>query len=284
MTGGAEKPPLEVKLSRRELPRVVQREREAQRTENERLEKVARPRLEAQLHACRMALDQLKDWHRRIADTTDLELTGYSRGSAIWLLAGRSLGLLEAVIVLAEAGIDTETMVMGRALHEADHMLLVFCAADEDELVRLWLDDDGKHGYVRPKSSHEAQERFEEKLDEAMREQGLPSLGRTGPLVDEVYDRMSRVAHSRRSTCLSSVSEPLREFAYGRHPSPIRRAVVVEWTSSMTVEVLNAVGDALRAFYGQGFFVEKVAPLVRGVEAVRGTSPLDADSIIAAAS
>src|SRR5438093_2315215 len=70
-------------------------------------------------------------------------------------------------------------------------------------------------------SSREAQGRFEEKLDQAMREQGLPSLGRTGQLVDELYDRMSRVAHNRRSTCVSSFSEPLREFAYGRHPSPI---------------------------------------------------------------
>jgi len=230
-----------------------------------------------------MALEQLKDWHRRVADTTDLQLTGYSRASAIWLLTGRSLGLLDALIVLAEAGVDTETMVMGRALHEANHMLLAFCSTDEEELVRLWLDDEGRHRYVRPKASRGAQERFEAKLDEAMHAQGLPSLGRTGSLVDEVYDRMSRVAHSRRSTCVSSVAEPLREFAYGRHPSPLRRATVVEWASSMTGEVLNAVGDALRAFYGQGFFVEKIAPLVGSIDAVRKTAPLDDESLNAAA-
>jgi hypothetical protein len=273
-----------VDISRRTLPEEVQRNREAYRAQNERLEEVAKPRIEAQLQACRMAVEQLEAWHRRIADETDLDPTGYSRGAAVWLLSGRAIGFLKALIVLAEAGIEVEAMAIGRALHEADHMLLAFCAPDGEAVVRRWLDDEGKHGYVKPGESRKAQASFEEEMEEAMQAQGLPSLGRTGPLADELYDRMSRVAHSRRSTCVSSFSEPLREFAYGTHPFPVRRGIVVEWTSTMTVEVLNSVGDALRAFYGQGFFTEKVAPLVHSVDAVRESCPLDEDSILAAAS
>jgi len=79
MNDAGQKPSLEIELRLRDLPAEVKRSRELARQENERLELAARPRMEAQLHACKMALEQLKDWHRRVADTTDLQLTGYSR-------------------------------------------------------------------------------------------------------------------------------------------------------------------------------------------------------------
>ncbi len=274
-----EKPLVEQRLSLRELPDEVRHAREAQRMDDLANEKVAKPRMEAQIAACRMALEQLKAWHRRIADRTDLDLAAYSRGSALWLVSGRSLGLLEALIVQAEAGIDTEAMVTARTLHEANRVLLVFCDPDEEELLRLWLDDEGKQNFVRAGAARKAQGRWEDKLDEAMRDQELPSIGSTVDLSAQVYDRMSRVAHNRRSTCISGLWEDGREFAYGRQPSVIRRAAVVEWISSMTGEVLNCVGDALRAFYGEGFFVKEIAPLVLSVTAVRETSPLDEASI-----
>jgi len=47
----------------------------------------------------------------------------------------------------------------------------------------------------------------------------------------------------------------------------------------MTVEVVNSVGDALRSFYQGDFFVEKMAPLVQSIDAIRKTCPLDEDSI-----
>ena len=278
-TPQSEEPSLAVTLSHRELSDDVRRRREAARAENERIEAVVKPRIEAQLQACRIVLEQLMDWHREVADSTDLDLTGHSRASAIWLLSGRCLGLLEALLVLAEAGIEAETMVMGRALHEADLMLLAFLAPDEEDIVRLWLRDEGRHRYVRPATSRAVQGQFEEQMDEVFQEQGLPSIGRTGPLADELYDRLSRVTHSRRSSCTSSVNETLREFSYGRHASPIRRGSVVELSSVMTQEVVNAVGDGIRAFRSPGFFSEEVQPLYLSIEAVRRTCPLDHESV-----
>lgn len=72
-------------------------------------------------------------------------------------------------------------------------------------------------------------------------------------------------------------------MAYGRAPNALRWASAVEWTSSMTIEVVNSVGDALRSFYQGNFFVEKMAPLVQSIEAIRKTCPLDEDSIHQAA-
>jgi hypothetical protein len=47
----------------------------------------------------------------------------------------------------------------------------------------------------------------------------------------------------------------------------------------MTTEVLNSVGDALRALYSQPqFFTERIVPLVKGIEAVRQSAPLESGS------
>jgi hypothetical protein len=72
-------------------------------------------------------------------------------------------------------------------------------------------------------------------------------------------------------------------MAYGIAPNPLRRATTVEWSASVTVEVANAVGDALRAFFGRDFFVSKIAPLVLEVEAVRQSLPLDKAALLEAA-
>jgi len=202
----------------------------------------------------------------------------------VWLLAGRCLGLHEVLIVQAEAGVDNEGLVVGRALHEACNILMAFLADPEDEeLVRLWLDDDGKHRYVKQGAARAAQDRYETSLNKAMADAGLPPLGNTKALKEELYDRMSRTAHNRRSSCVSSLWKEGREMAYGRAPSALRWASAVDWTSSMTVEVINSVGDALRSFFQGDFFVREMAPLVQSIKAIRQTCPLDEGSIQEAA-
>ena len=275
---------LNVSIRRRELPKEVDEARRQAQAENELIEPIARPRIEANLMACQLVLDTLTTYHAGVADKTDLDVTGDSRGAAIWMVAGRCLGLGSSLLALARAGIDNEVLVMGRAIHEATRILLVFNDPDEEELIRLWLKDEGKHAYVRPSAAREAQDRFEAKLDEATDRAGLPSLGRTADLSAQVYDQMSRTAHCRRSSCANSVAEPLRQMTYGYHRSPVRRAACAEWTASMTVEVANAVGDALRAFYGQGFFAEKIAPLIQSIAAVRQEQPLGRDDLLEAVS
>lgn len=275
---------IEVELQLRELPPEVKTLREQHREQDARLREVVRPRAEAHIAACRTVTRDLQKWHQQIADRTDLDLDGYSRGSAIWLLAGRCLGLHEVMIAQAEAGVDNEGLIVGRALHEACNILMAFLADPEEEkLVRLWLDDDGKHRYVKQGAARAAQDRFETSLNEAMEEAGLPPLGNTIDFKEELYDRMSRTAHNRRSSCVSSLWKEGRQMAYGRAPSALRWASAVEWTSSMTVEVVNSVGDALRSFYQGDFFVEKMAPLVQSIDAIRKTCPLDEGSIRQAA-
>jgi hypothetical protein len=277
--GDASRLPINVPLNIRALPAEVQVHRDRVHEEDAVLEGIVKPRIEAHVATCRLVAKQLQDWHQRVADKTDLQLTGYSRGAAVWLLAGRCLGLLEALLVQVEAGIDNEALITGRAIHEAARILLVFCDAEEEELLRVWLDDEGKHGYVRPSETRAAQERFEEKLNEAMEREGLRGLNTTTELSAQIFDEMSRVAHSRRSSCVNSVWQAGRQMAYGRHPSPMRRASSASWGGAMTVEVANAVGDALRAFFGGGFFEKEIAPLIKSVEAIGEAAPLEAAAI-----
>ena len=277
-------PSTEVKLQLRDLPPEVETLREQHRKQDAQLREVVKLRAEAQIAACRIVASDLQKWHQQIADRTDLDLDGYSRGSAIWLLAGRCLGLHEVMIVQAEAGVDNEGLVVGRALHEACNILMAFLAdSEEEKLVRLWLDDDGMHRYVKQGAARAAQDRFEVNLNMAMEKAGLPRLGNTINLKEKLYDRMSRTVHNRRSSCVSSLWKEGRQMAYGRAPSALRWASAVEWTSSMTVEVVNSVGDALRSFYQGAFFVEKMAPLIQSIDAIRKTCPLDEDSIHQAA-
>jgi hypothetical protein len=275
---------IDVPLQMRELPAEVKAIREQMAEQDAVLAGIVQPRVEAQIAACRMVAKQLQVWHQGIADTTNLDLTGYSRGAATWLLAGRCLGLLEVLLVQAEAGIDNEALIVGRAAHEANRLLMAFCSdPDEDELVRLWLNDEGKHGYVKQGAARAANNRFEEKLNDAIKDQGMQPLGSTSALTAELYDRLSRTVHNRWSSCVSSVWEQGRQMAYGRAPNQLRRAGAVEWTTSVTIEVVQSVGDALRAFYGNDFLVKEVAPLLQSIAAVRASSPLDEVSIMGAA-
>jgi len=247
-------------------------------------ESVARPRIEAVLTACNLVRQQLESFHRRYAEGTDLNLTGYSRASAIWLLSGRVLGLHRAMLVQIQAGICAEAVVTGRAIHEAARILFAFTVRGTDDLVRMWLDDEGRHGYVKQGAAREAEERFSEELARVMTATGLPQIPSTKAMTEEVYDHLSRVAHSRRSSCVDAVWAPGRQMAYGWHPSAIRRAGYASWAAAMTTEVLNAVGDALHHLYGtQKFFTEEIVPLRASVEAVRQSAPLDEKSIRRAA-
>lgn len=269
-----------VPIRMRNLPAEVAQARLAAAADDAANEKVARPRMDAVFMACKLAADELEALHSGYADITDLDLTGYSRASAIWLLSGRTLGLLRALLVQVEAGICNEAFVTGRAIHEASRVLFAFGAPGADDVVRLWLDDEGRHGYVKQGMARAIEERYEIELAEAMEQAGLSRIASTKEKTEELYDLMSRTAHNRRSSCVDAVSEPARRMAYGWNPSAIRRAGYTAWAASMTTDVLNSVGDALRALYSQPeFTTERIVPLVNGINAVREAAPLDEDSI-----
>lgn len=271
----------DLKLSRRDLPAPAVAARLDQAASNGTVWKVAKPRIGAMLGACKTILQDLEDRHAVLAEQTDLDLTGYSRGSAVWLLSGRLIGLHRALLIQVEAGIDGEALVTGRAIHEGARVLYAFGVPDADDLVRKWLDDAGRHGYVKQKAAREAHDRFEKQVDDALAAQGLPTFGRTSELTEEMYDRMSRAAHNRRSSCMASVNESTRRMTYGVQSDPFRRGATVTWAAAMTAEVINAVGDSLRALYGSDdYFSKQIAPLQRALWAVRDEFRLDRKSLI----
>jgi hypothetical protein len=100
----------------------------------------------------------------------------------------------------------------------------------------------------------------------------------------ELYDRMSRVGHNRRSSCVDAVWEPGRTMAYGRSPSAIRRAGYASWAGVMTDEALIAVGEALTTLcWPKDLFGERITPLQQSIAAMRRTAPLGEPSIREAA-
>ena len=254
---------------RRELPAGVVAARLAADADNTRNEVVAQPRIAAVLTACKLVAQDLEALHR---------------ASAIWLLSGRELGLLRAMLVQVEGGICNEAMVTGRAMHEAAVVLASFSVPDEEDCVRVFLDDDGKFGYVKQAKALEAQERYEEQLAAAMEEAGVPRIPPSKAKMQELYDRMSRVGHNRRSSIVDAYWEPGRLMAYGYNASPIRRAGYASWAATMTIEAANVVGDALRALYSSHqWFTRTIVPLIRSIEALHETHPLDEKSIRQAA-
>jgi len=264
----------------RVLPAEVAQARLEAASEDAANEEVARPRIDAVLTACKLAAGELEALHSGYADITDLDLTGYSRASAIWLLSGRTLGLLRALLVQVEAGIGNEAIVTGRAIHEASRVLFAFGVPGADDVVRRWLDDEGRHDYVKQGMARDAEERYETELAKAMEEAGLSRIASTKEKTEELYDHMSRTGHNRRSSCVDAVWEPGRQMAYGRSLSAIRRAGYATWAASMTTEVLNSVGDSLRGLYAEPEFItERIVPLVKGINAVREAAPLDERSI-----
>jgi hypothetical protein len=264
------------KTNRRPIPADVIELRDTQRRFNEANAAVAEPRVVAHIEVSREALDRLEALHRYLADETDLDLTAHSRGSAVWLLSGRLLGLTESMWIQVKAGVANEVLIMGRAMHEAARVLGAVLDKDEEELLRLWLEDSGKNHYVRPKAARDAQARTEAKLVEALKALGSEpvSEGNLKEMNERMYDLLSRAAHNRRSACLESLWESGREMAYGWQPSVLHRAYYVGWAGQITVEVVHAVGDGFAAFFGKDFFLTEMQPLIDEIERVTREFPL----------
>jgi hypothetical protein len=278
-----EKRRLDVSIKLRELPARAAELRILGAADDARNEEVVRPRVEAHMATCRLVLDALSTYHARVADTTDLNLDGSSRQAAIWLVAGRCLGLLHAFLVQIGAGVCTEALVTARALHEANRLVFVFGQAGGEKLLRLWLEDEGRYGYVKPGKAREAQGEFEELLNHVLVEKGLPVIRETTELDEGMYDMLSRTAHNRRASCLDAVWLPARRMSYGYNASAVRRAAYASWAGALTVEVADMVGDALGMFFGRSFHREKIVPLKQSLEAIDHAQPLDERSIREAA-
>lgn len=184
-----------------------------------------------------------------------------------------------------------------RAMHEATRLLSALADEGEPELLRRWLkDEDNK--WVRPAETRKAQENQRARLRESMEaaKQEAEAAGDEARASDiaaglaldgmregdqllrasrQIYDVLSRIAHSRRSGVKDAVSAELRRMATGPHPDPVIRAQYVEYTGHIVEEAVLHVGDALGRFHGRGWFTAQVKPLIESIQKLRVVVPLD---------
>lgn len=267
-----EKPSIDVRIKAVAPSPSAAANRLASAAQNLRAAPAAEARSNTVLVGCEEAFHSLTRMHSTYLDVTDLDPTGHSRPAAIWLVSGRCLGLLRALLAQVRAGVMDEALVTDRAIHEAIQLLLLFSVPEDeqaDDLVRAWLADEGEHGYIKQRDAREAQDRYENRLAEAMEAVGKLRLAPTWKAMKELYALKSRVVHSRRSSCLASYSAPLRQMVYGWHPSPTERASAADWAATVTGTVIGGVGDALRALYGSPrFFTEHVQPIQQRLDEI----------------
>jgi hypothetical protein len=95
----------------------------------------------------------------------------------------------------------------------------------------------------------------------------------------QIYDVLSRIAHTRRSGTTDAVAAELRTMATGPHPDPAIRADYVEYAGHVIEEGVLIVGDALGRFYGPGWFAEHVKLLIDAIGAARTVTPIDPAAI-----
>lgn len=182
------------------------------------------------------------------------------------------------LLVQVEAGVDNEALITGRAIHEASQIVFAFRSGEADELVHLWLEDEGRHGYVKQKPARDAQDRFAASLEEAMKRRGMNTIAPVRHLVEELYDQMSRTAHSRRSSCVIRLGgwapDVVRDPPL---PTQARRCGAMGGIDDGRVTI--SAGDALAAFFEPDSFSREIRPIQQSIAAVGNSSPLDQTEI-----
>ena len=148
------------------------------------------------------------------------------RWAAVWQLAGRAIGFAQALLILANAGVGDDALPTARAMHEAVRLLEGVTNRHDRQLVTRWLADDDDR-YVRPREARAAVEAGEALGREMMIAAGEEPVANTRHLSDELYHRMSLVAHNRRRVLELVISPSLRRMARGSHPGPIGKAQAV---------------------------------------------------------
>jgi hypothetical protein len=287
---------LDIPVCAQPLSNSVVAARDAAERQNKTNAATVAPRIEAHLKAGRIAIETLRAAHQHIGDQTDLDLAGDTRQAAVWIVAGRCLGLSSALMDLLDSGYGAEAMPTARALHEATRLLDAFTDDGDDSLLTRWLADEDQK-WVRPKETRQAREDMISRLRVTMAEslqeaEAADDVERVAQLTEaiagmdatpdghlwrmslSIYDVLSRIGHTRRSGTRDSVSAPLRQMVTGPHPDPLIRGEYVEWSIALIEEVMLSVGDALGRFVGPSYFKEIVHPIISALHAVRAAHPL----------
>jgi hypothetical protein len=286
---------LNVFVRDRPLPEAVVAARKAAAAEREANATIVEPRIASQLAAGRLAIESLVAPHTHVGDGTDLDLEGDTRQAAVWIVAGRCLGLANALLDLLEKGYAAEVIPTARTLHETNRLLDALVDEGDDALLIRWLKDEDAD-WVRPRETREARENMVARLratmataleeaeaaseDDRVRDlkAAIEEMDATPPelwkMSLSIYDVLSRIGHTRRSGTNDGVSIPLRQMITGPHPDPAIRGDYVEWSSALIEETMLAVGAALSRFFGPNYFKQGVEPILTAFKAVRAYHPL----------
>ncbi|MEX0675289.1 MAG: hypothetical protein WD067_10975 [Gaiellaceae bacterium] len=257
-------PPVE----RRELPREARALREIAADEyGERMQEL-QPAIDAHLVAYAAAVQRLVDVHANIASGTDLGIGTDTRWSAIWELGGRCLSECRLLLHALRGGFSVESSANERAVFEAMHLLAA--VAFDDDVLRKWLAGD----YVRPKTARAVLARQQDLARQRMEVAGVDPEGDVVESGEWLYDYFSKAAHHRRGPLTGSVFVDRREFAYGPHPDPERRARET-WNAGQTIDTaLIVVADSLSHIVGRNDLGDFLADQAAALESVRREHPL----------
>jgi superfamily I DNA/RNA helicase len=254
------------------------------------------PRITTHLDGAEKALEVVAAAERQITDETDLDLSGDTRQVAVWLLVGRLVGLARAAIALLRLGFCAEVVPTLRVMHETARILYAVSDRDEAELLRRWLEDEK---YIRPYEARKVDDRARlrqapnlETLIQQARDAGEDELAAQVEAALEslhldtdddfleglsapIYDRLSRVSHSRRSGMSDSVSVKLREIVMGPHPSPQIRATYVAFAGDVIEEALIACGGGVSSAFWPSYFTQHLQPVINAFRELREKHPLE---------
>jgi hypothetical protein len=141
---------------------------------------------------------------------------------------------------------------------------------EEAALQKKWLRD----GYFSPNDLEKAQRRMEDRAAVQMLKEGVAPPGRTDELDHQLYGHWSRIAHNRRSGILENYRGDLREFAYGPHSDPLRRALWTGYGTQIIYEVTVTVGAALTKMLGPEMWHGRVEPAISALDRLQQEHPL----------
>jgi hypothetical protein len=230
------------------------------------------PAIEAHFTAYDAVLAELEEAHRRVPDSTDVDLVGQTRPAATWAVCGRSISLGLATVSLLRAGFALDVIPTVRTLHETNRLLEALRSRGSDGLLRDWLTDARWVGHKRVLAVRDAAEQ-EMRVD--MIKQGIRPPAATMDATKAFYERLSEFAHNRRRHLVDAISPELRQMPLGPHPDIRVRAATVGFAGDFIAETVTVGGAALADLLGREWFVNRFNRTFHALQELQRKIPLD---------
>ena len=261
---------LEPSIRRRSLPSEVVAARDEFAEINAQNAHLLETPIAVHLTAYRAALAELEKAHRIVADGTDLDLTGTTRWSALWLMSGRCIAQSRAVLHLLEGGFGNETPALLRQLQESLRLLDALAASGEDAVARKWL----ANKWVKPADAAAAVDRDHERIREDMIRKGSRPPANVTTGFDRAYGHLSEFAHNRRHRIIATVSSEQRMMPIGPHPDVRHRAATINEAEGVLLGTVTTVGHALAMLLGPEWFTQRFNPTFHALHELSLAVPL----------